>query len=145
MYGTVQLIRSVSTAVAPELAARIRSLSVFTPRNLKKNNKNRGMENEIEIENEEAKGKKWFKVKKGNIIFDKIWFLSWIPVEVRKKLSAAVSLCCLPSMTLSYDDEAYQTLLLFSFLSFSLSVSLILSLFIYSSLSLSFSLFLSPS
>ena len=58
MYGTVQLIRSVSTAVAPELAARIRSLSVFTPRNLKKNNKNRGMENEIEIENEEAKGKK---------------------------------------------------------------------------------------
>ena len=65
MYGTVQLIRSVSTAVAPELAARIRSLSVFTPRNLK-NNKDRGMENEIEseIENEEANGKSDLKWKK---------------------------------------------------------------------------------
>ena len=34
-YGTVQLTLSVSTAEAPDFAARIRSLSVFTPRNLK--------------------------------------------------------------------------------------------------------------
>ena len=40
MKGTAQLTLSVSTAVAPEEAARSRSLSVFTPRNLKNEKQN---------------------------------------------------------------------------------------------------------
>ena len=57
MYGTVQLIRSVSTAVAPELAARIRSLSVFTPRNLKKTIKIGGWKMRLRLRMKRQRGK----------------------------------------------------------------------------------------
>ena len=47
MKGTAQLTLSVSTAVAPEEAARSRSLSVFTPRNLRNEEQNTEIDREF--------------------------------------------------------------------------------------------------